>query len=126
MGNIVARAGTEPTSLAFRARVLPLHRIGFPDVTAIPMPTCLCSSLPQRSVHTTTIVYPKMHNSIATNGYQHTLTVTRGVWRVKCVTHASFCLPPSILGEMKKRREFYAKHPVPGKLAFFLTYYFCK
>ena len=54
MGNTVPRAGLEPTSLALRASVLPLHHIGFPDVTTILTPTCLCGSLPQRSVHTTT------------------------------------------------------------------------
>ena len=31
-GNAVPRAGFEPTSLAFRASVIPLHHIGFPDV----------------------------------------------------------------------------------------------
>ena len=40
MENIVARAGIEPTSLTFRASVLPLHHVGkFPDVTTMPMPT---------------------------------------------------------------------------------------
>ena len=56
MGNIVPRVGLEPASLAFRASVLPLHHVGFPDGSTIPLPTCLCSSLPQRSVQTTTIV----------------------------------------------------------------------
>ena len=51
MGNIVPRAGLEPTSLAFWVSVLPLD---FPDVTTILTPTCLCSYLPQRSVQTTT------------------------------------------------------------------------
>ena len=55
MGNIVHRAGIEPTSLAFRASVLPLHHVGYPDVTTIPTPTCLCGPLPQRSVHATTV-----------------------------------------------------------------------
>ena len=55
MGNTVPRAGFKPTSLAFRASVLPLHHVGFPNVTTIPTPTCLCSFLPQRSVQTTTI-----------------------------------------------------------------------
>ena len=54
MGNNVPRAGLEPTSLTFWASVRPLHHIGFPDVTNVPMPTCLKSCLPQRSVHTTT------------------------------------------------------------------------
>ena len=57
MGIIVPRAGLEPTSLAFRASVLLLHHVGFLYVIAIPMPTCLYSSLPQRSVHITTILY---------------------------------------------------------------------
>ena len=50
MGIIVPRVGIELTSLAFRASVLSLHHVGFPDVTTIPTPTCLCTSLPQRSV----------------------------------------------------------------------------
>ena len=53
MGNTVPRAGLEPTFLAFWASVLPFHHIGFPDVTTIPVPI-YPSSLPQRSVHTTT------------------------------------------------------------------------
>ena len=36
MENIVPTAGIEPTSLAFQARVLPLHHICSPDVTTIP------------------------------------------------------------------------------------------
>ena len=48
MGNIVPRAGPEPTSLAFRA-IAP-HMLD--DVTTLPTPTCLCTSLPQRSVWT--------------------------------------------------------------------------
>ena len=56
MGIIVPRAGLEPTSLPFWASVLALHHVGFPDVINIPMPTSLCSSLPQRSVQTTTLV----------------------------------------------------------------------
>ena len=58
MENIVPRAGIEPISQAFRASVLPMHHVGFPDVNTIPMPTCLCSSLPQRSVQTTTLIPP--------------------------------------------------------------------
>ena len=50
MRNIVSRVGIEPTPLAFWASMLPLHYIGFPDVTTMPTPTFLCSSLLQRSV----------------------------------------------------------------------------
>ena len=57
MGNIVPRAGLEPTSLAFRASVPPLHHVGFPGVTTTPTPTCLCSSLPQRSEQTATLLW---------------------------------------------------------------------
>ena len=56
IGNSVPRTGLVPIYLAFRASVLPLHHIDFPGVTTIPTPTCLCSSLPQRSVQTTTYV----------------------------------------------------------------------
>ena len=47
MGNTMPRAGIDPTSMTFRDSVLPLHNIGFPDVTTIRILTCLCSSLPQ-------------------------------------------------------------------------------
>ena len=57
IGNIVPRVGIEPTSLTFRASALPLRHVGSPpDVTAIPIPTCLCSSLPQRSAQTATTI----------------------------------------------------------------------
>ena len=59
MGNNVSRVGMKPTCLAFRARMLTPHRPC--DVTTIPTSTCLCSSLPQRSVQTTTIY--KSNNS---------------------------------------------------------------
>ena len=57
MGNTVPRVGLKCTSLAFQASVLTLHHIGFPDVTTILTPTCICSSLPQRPVQTTTVCY---------------------------------------------------------------------
>ena len=56
MGNVVPRTGLESTSLAFRASVLPLHHGCFPGVTTISTASCLCSSLPQRSVQTTTLI----------------------------------------------------------------------
>ena len=40
----VPRADLEPTSVAFQASVLPVHHVGFPDVTTIPTPTCLRGS----------------------------------------------------------------------------------
>ena len=61
---IVPRVGLKPTSLAFRASVLTLHHIGSPDVTTIPTPTCLCSSLPQRSVPTTTYICIRCYQSL--------------------------------------------------------------
>ena len=45
MGNIVPSAGIKPTSLTFWAIVIPLHHISFPDVTTIPMHTCLYMQL---------------------------------------------------------------------------------
>ena len=38
MGNIVPRAGFEPTSLAFQASVLPLHDVGFQISPLYPLP----------------------------------------------------------------------------------------
>ena len=67
VGNSVRREGLEPKSLAFRDSVLPLPHIGFlmlrlcPDVMAMP---CVCSSLPQKSVQTTTCIY--VHKCICT------------------------------------------------------------
>ena len=43
MGNTVPTAGLKPTSLSLQASVLPLHHVGFPDVTTIPTPTYVCS-----------------------------------------------------------------------------------
>ena len=58
MENIYPRAGVKPTSLAFWASVLPISdRRRLPDVNTTPAPTFLCSSLPQRSVQTTTLIY---------------------------------------------------------------------
>ena len=45
MGNTVPRVVLKPTSLAFQASVLPLLHVGFPDVTTLPMRTCVCISL---------------------------------------------------------------------------------
>ena len=60
MGNPVPRVGLESTFLPFQASGLPLHHVGFPEVTTIPMPTCLCSAIPQSSVQTTKLVPPLM------------------------------------------------------------------
>ena len=64
-GNIVPRAGIKPKSLAFQASVLPLHHIGFPEVTTIPTPTYLCGSLPQRSVQIHYEYNKIIYNSVA-------------------------------------------------------------
>ena len=53
MGNIVPRVGIKPTSLAFRASVLTLHHT---DITTIPTPTGLSSSLPQRFLRYSKII----------------------------------------------------------------------
>ena len=57
IGNIVPIAGIERKSLAFRASVLTITPRRIPDVTIIPTPTCLYSSVPERSVQTTTPLY---------------------------------------------------------------------
>ena len=59
MGNIMPKAGIEATSLAFWASVLTITSPGLPDVTILPTHTFLFGSLPERSVHTTTLL---MHN----------------------------------------------------------------
>ena len=53
MGNSVYRAAIEPTSLAFRASVLTITSPRLPDIITLYTPTCLCGSLPEKSVQTT-------------------------------------------------------------------------
>ena len=58
MGNIVPRAGMQPTYISgILGECVHATPCRLPDVTPIPTPTCVCSSLPQRSVQTTTISY---------------------------------------------------------------------
>ena len=57
MENIVPRVGLKPTSLAFWASVLSFQTCRLPDLTTMHMSSCLCGSLPQRSVQTTIILY---------------------------------------------------------------------
>ena len=54
MGNIVPRMAVEPTSMALRASVLPLHHVGS---LMSPLYPLYLSFLPQRSMQTTTMVY---------------------------------------------------------------------
>ena len=56
IGTSAHRAGIEPMSLAFQASVLSITQPRLPDVTTVPTPTCICGSLPERSVQTTTLV----------------------------------------------------------------------
>ena len=50
MGNIVPGVGIKPTSLVFQASVLTIKTARLPDVTTVPTPTCLCSSLHEWSM----------------------------------------------------------------------------
>ena len=56
MGIIAPRAGIEPTSAEFGVRMLTITPLRLSDVTTLSMPTCLCGSLHERSVQTTTLV----------------------------------------------------------------------
>ena len=56
MGNIAPRAGIEPTFLGFWASALTITPPRLPDVTALPMPTCLYVALPEMSVPTPTLL----------------------------------------------------------------------
>ena len=56
MGNIVPRVGIKTHISDILGQCLPLHHICFPDITYIPIATCLCGSLSQRLVQTTTYV----------------------------------------------------------------------
>ena len=57
MRNIALRVRVKPTSHAFRATIWTLTPPKIPDVTILPPSTCLCSSLPERSVQTTTVLW---------------------------------------------------------------------
>ena len=48
--------GVEPTSLAFRVSVLSITPPRLPDVTTLPMSTCLCGSFHKGSEQTTTLI----------------------------------------------------------------------
>ena len=56
MGHIVSRARIEPTSIAFWVTVRTITPPRFPDVTILPMPSCLCGSLVDRSMQTDVLV----------------------------------------------------------------------
>ena len=58
MANIAPIAVLKPTSLAFRARVITITPPSLPDVPILPVYN---SSLPGRSVQTTTLVYPPIY-----------------------------------------------------------------
>ena len=65
MGNNVIRVRIESTSLAFQASVLTITPHRFPDVTTVSVPTCSCGTLPERSVHTTTLLTTHTWRSIS-------------------------------------------------------------
>ena len=50
------KMGIEPISYAILASMLINTLPRVPDVTTVHMPTCLCDSLPERSVQTTIVV----------------------------------------------------------------------
>ena len=54
MGNIAYVAGFELTRIALWDGVLTITPPKLPDIISLPTPTCLCGSLPLRSVHTIT------------------------------------------------------------------------
>ena len=56
MGNKAPRVGIGHASLVFQTSVLTIILPRLPDVITIPTPTCPCSSLPETSVETTTLV----------------------------------------------------------------------
>ena len=56
MGNIVPRVEIDDISLALRTSVLTIiTQLRLSDVTTVPTLTCLCGSLPERSVQSTTL-----------------------------------------------------------------------
>ena len=118
MGNIVPRVGTEPTFLTFWASVLSLHCIGFLmsplylPVYAAPcltcqcrllhsspwnyksfsaykyIHTCICSSLPQRSMYTTTYVW---HVILHTNTDSAIIWMNSAVYLYLSLPSLSIC-----------------------------------
>ena len=73
MGNNVGRVGLEPTSLALRASVLPLHQVDPMPSLLYPHPHVHVALLPQRSVQTTTYLFDGLwHN---TNDKNHIIMI---------------------------------------------------
>ena len=56
MGNNAYNVRIEPTSHAFGASVLTITPPRLPDVTTLFIPTCLCDSLSERSVHAPPVI----------------------------------------------------------------------
>ena len=75
MRNIVPRVGIEPTSLAFQANLLTISPPRIPDVTTLPVATCLCSCLPERSVQITTLVTMELSRLMLTITYTQAMTL---------------------------------------------------
>ena len=61
MGNIARRVGIEPIPLAFWTSMLTITPHRLPNVITLPTPACICDSLPERQVQTTTMQMKK-HN----------------------------------------------------------------
>ena len=80
MGNIVLCAGLEPTSLAIRARVLPLHHVGSLTSPLYPRPLIYavpCLKVQYRLLHSSpwNCMYITAYNYIHTdNGFTYTYT----------------------------------------------------
>ena len=56
IGIIAPKARVEHTSLTFWDSVLAIALAKLPEVTTKPVYPCLCSSMPERSVQTTTVI----------------------------------------------------------------------
>ena len=77
MENVVPRAGTEPSGLIFWVSVQTISPGRLPDITILPTPTWLCSSLLETSVQTTTLVPQELkafwciqlHKAVSANTY---------------------------------------------------------
>ena len=106
-GNISPTVGFEPTPLEFRASVLTITPPRLPDVTTLPMPTCLCVSLPQRSVQTATILTEPGHHA-------HSWSTQACNTPPKTPTHVTFLRPGTCSWRQRHPPSTNQKSPSTG------------
>ena len=87
LANIAFVMGIEPTFLVFLASVLTIIPSRLLHVSTWPMSICLCSSLPQWSVQTTTLVFCGLE---VLTGSEHTYYIACNLFRILVMVPVSW------------------------------------